>query len=134
MLHWDMATVMPDGGRPARAEQLATLGVVCHEILTDAETGDLLDQAEEEASGLDALAARQPRRDAAQLHPCDGARFRAGRGDEQGLHRLRGGVARGAAQGGLRRGLPAAVGGAEPDARGGDGQGREARLHAPTKR
>ena len=28
MLHWDMATVMPDGGRPARAEQLATLSVV----------------------------------------------------------------------------------------------------------
>jgi len=52
MLHWDMATVMPDGGRPARAEQLATLGVVCHEILTDAETGAALDQAEEEASGL----------------------------------------------------------------------------------
>ena len=53
MLHWDMATVMPDGGRPARAEQLATLGVVCHEILTDAETGDLLDQAEGEAPPLD---------------------------------------------------------------------------------
>src|SRR5688500_20240267 len=52
MLHWDMATVMPDGGRPARAEQLATLGVVCHEILTDAETGALLDQADGEAAGL----------------------------------------------------------------------------------
>ena len=52
MLHWDMSAVMPDGGRPARAEQLATLGVVCHEILTDAETGALLDQAEAEASGL----------------------------------------------------------------------------------
>ena len=52
MLHWDMATVMPDGGRPARSEQLATLGVVCHEILTDAETGALLGQAEEEAAGL----------------------------------------------------------------------------------
>jgi carboxypeptidase Taq len=54
MLHWDMSTVMPDGGRPARAEQLATLGVVCHEILTDPETGALLDQAEGEAAGLDA--------------------------------------------------------------------------------
>ncbi|HXD02745.1 MAG TPA: carboxypeptidase M32 [Novosphingobium sp.] len=52
MLHWDMSTVMPDGGRPARAEQLATLGVVCHEILTEAETGALLDQAEGEAGGL----------------------------------------------------------------------------------
>jgi carboxypeptidase Taq len=52
MLHWDMATVMPDGGRPARSEQLATLGVVCHEILTAAETGALLDQADGEAGGL----------------------------------------------------------------------------------
>jgi carboxypeptidase Taq len=52
MLHWDMSTVMPDGGRPARAEQLATLGVVCHEILTDPETGALLDEAEGQAGGL----------------------------------------------------------------------------------
>jgi carboxypeptidase Taq len=52
MLHWDMSTVMPDGGRSARAEQLATLGVVCHEILTDPVTGDLLDQAESEAASL----------------------------------------------------------------------------------
>jgi len=52
VLHWDMSTVMPDGGRPARAEQLATLGVVCHEILTEAETGALLDSAEGEAGAL----------------------------------------------------------------------------------
>jgi len=52
MLYWDMSTVMPDGGRPARAEQLATLGVVCHEILTEAATAELLDQAEGEAGGL----------------------------------------------------------------------------------
>jgi len=52
MLHWDMSTVMPDGGRSARAEQLATLGVVCHEILTEPETGALLDQAEDEAGAL----------------------------------------------------------------------------------
>ena len=72
MLHWDMATVMPAGGRPARAEQLATLDVVCHEMLTDAETADLLDQAEEEAAGLDPWQrANLPRCGA--LHPCDGA-------------------------------------------------------------
>ena len=34
-LHWDSATVMPEGGADARAEQLAALKVVCHEILTD---------------------------------------------------------------------------------------------------
>ncbi|HET6620194.1 MAG TPA: carboxypeptidase M32, partial [Dongiaceae bacterium] len=52
MLHWDMSTMMPDGGRPARAEQLAALGVICHEILTDAKTGDLLDAAEAENGAL----------------------------------------------------------------------------------
>jgi carboxypeptidase Taq len=52
MLHWDMSAMMPDGGRPARAEQLATLGVVCHEILTDPLTGELLDQAEAAAARL----------------------------------------------------------------------------------
>jgi carboxypeptidase Taq len=52
MLHWDMSTMMPDGGRPARAEQLAALGVICHEILTDAKTGDLLDAAEAEKGAL----------------------------------------------------------------------------------
>ena len=46
MLHWDMATVMPDGGRSARAEQLATIEVICHEVLTAPETADLLDSAE----------------------------------------------------------------------------------------
>ncbi|WP_119300351.1 carboxypeptidase M32 [Dongia deserti] len=52
MLQWDLSTVMPDGGRPARAEQLATLDVVCHEILTDPLTGDLLDEADAEAANL----------------------------------------------------------------------------------
>ncbi len=46
MLHWDMATVMPDGGRSARAEQLATIEVICHEVLTAPETAHLLDSAE----------------------------------------------------------------------------------------
>lgn len=53
MLHWDMATVMPDGGRSARAEQLATIEVVCHEMLTAPETSDLLDSAELGKGGLD---------------------------------------------------------------------------------
>ncbi|HEX6840598.1 MAG TPA: carboxypeptidase M32, partial [Stellaceae bacterium] len=35
VLHWDAATLMPTGGAAARAEQLATLKVVCHEGLTD---------------------------------------------------------------------------------------------------
>lgn len=42
MLHWDMAAVMPEGGHDSRAEQLATLNVIAHEMLTSTETADLL--------------------------------------------------------------------------------------------
>jgi carboxypeptidase Taq len=42
LLHWDSATVMPQGGAAARAEQLAALKVVCHEILTDPALPELL--------------------------------------------------------------------------------------------
>ncbi len=45
VLQWDSAVLMPEGGAAARAEQLATVKVVCHEILTDAAMGDLLDGA-----------------------------------------------------------------------------------------
>jgi carboxypeptidase Taq len=41
VLHWDSATLMPPGGAMARAEQVATLKVVCHEVLTDAALPDL---------------------------------------------------------------------------------------------
>ncbi len=51
MLHWDMAAVMPEGGHESRAEQLATLNVISHELLTAAETSDLLALAQD--SGLD---------------------------------------------------------------------------------
>ena len=52
MLHWDMATVMPDGGRSARAEQLATIEVICHETLTAPDTEDLLHAAEAKGDAL----------------------------------------------------------------------------------
>jgi carboxypeptidase Taq len=48
MLHWDSATYMPGGGARARAEQLATLKVVCHEILCDRALPDLLAAAAED--------------------------------------------------------------------------------------
>nr|WP_298682075.1 carboxypeptidase M32 [uncultured Dongia sp.] len=51
MLHWDMAAVMPEGGHESRAEQLATLNVISHEMLTSAEMADLLALAGD--SGLD---------------------------------------------------------------------------------
>ncbi len=45
MLHWDLATQMPEGGADARAEQLAALKLVCHEIVNDPALPDLLDGA-----------------------------------------------------------------------------------------
>ncbi len=53
VLQWDMATMMPEGGSEARGEQLATLKVMSHEILTDPALADDLGRAESE-TGLDA--------------------------------------------------------------------------------
>jgi carboxypeptidase Taq len=52
VLHWDTATMMPEGGAEGRAEQLATLRVICHELLTDPSLPDLLAGAE--GDGADA--------------------------------------------------------------------------------
>lgn len=52
MLSWDMATMMPAGSAQARAEHLAAIKVLCHELLTDPEMSDLLAAAEAEV-GLD---------------------------------------------------------------------------------
>jgi len=53
VLEWDLQTLMPPGGAEARTEQLATLSVMAHELLTDARTGELLERAAE-PDGLDA--------------------------------------------------------------------------------
>ena len=45
MLHSDMSAMMPEGGHSSRAEQLAALDVVSHEMLTASATGDLLAEA-----------------------------------------------------------------------------------------
>ncbi len=52
MLQWDLAVMMPEGGREARAEEVATLRVLAHELLTDARAAALLDEAEEGAAAL----------------------------------------------------------------------------------
>jgi carboxypeptidase Taq len=52
MLRWDGATMMPPGGSGARAEQLATLRVLMHEMLTASEIGDLLTAADGEEEGI----------------------------------------------------------------------------------
>lgn len=53
MLQWDWAAMMPLGGADARAEQLAELDILRHELMTAPELGDLLNRAEQDAGALD---------------------------------------------------------------------------------
>lgn len=53
MLHWDMAAMMPEGGAEARAEQLAFLAGLSHDMLSDEKVKDLLDEAESEVDALE---------------------------------------------------------------------------------
>jgi carboxypeptidase Taq len=46
ILGWDHSAMMPSGGAGARAEQVSTLEVMAHEILTAAEMPELFDQAQ----------------------------------------------------------------------------------------
>ena len=50
VLNWDRAAMMPPGGSRARAEQLAHLHAVRHGILAPAETGDLIEEAANDAT------------------------------------------------------------------------------------
>lgn len=54
ILGWDAQTSMPQGAAEGRAEQLAQLRVITHEILTAAETGDLIAQASDDEAALGA--------------------------------------------------------------------------------
>ena len=51
ILDWDSQTIMPAGAAPGRAEQLATLKVLAHELMTAPDMGDLLDRAAGELAG-----------------------------------------------------------------------------------
>jgi len=53
ILSWDRSTMMPDGASEDRADQLATLGVIAHGMISAPEMPDLLARAEEGAAGLD---------------------------------------------------------------------------------
>jgi carboxypeptidase Taq len=48
VLHWDMSTMMPEGGAEARAEQMATLKSMSHDLLTRPQMAEWLDEAAEE--------------------------------------------------------------------------------------
>lgn len=52
LLHWDLEAVMPDGAAGSRSEQLSTMKVIRHELLTDSEIGELIERAR--AEDLDA--------------------------------------------------------------------------------
>ena len=54
ILNWDRSTMMPDGASDDRADQLATLGVISHEMMVAPDMPDLLARAEEGRSTLDA--------------------------------------------------------------------------------
>lgn len=53
VLHWDMNTYMPDGGAPARGEQLETLTRIRHQMFIDEETSQLLEDAKVEIGSAD---------------------------------------------------------------------------------
>ncbi|WP_375455036.1 carboxypeptidase M32 [uncultured Methylobacterium sp.] len=53
ILGWDCQTLMPDGAADGRADQLAVLRGLAHELLTSAETADALAAAEQSAGDLD---------------------------------------------------------------------------------
>jgi len=46
ILNWDQEVMMPEGGTPARSQQLSALSAMSHELLTDEETGEYLDALE----------------------------------------------------------------------------------------
>lgn len=52
VLGWDQQTYMPPGGARARAEQMATLSRLAHELFITQETGELLQKAAEEVADL----------------------------------------------------------------------------------
>ena len=53
ILNWDRSTMMPDGASEDRADQLATLGVIAHEIISAPDMPELLSRAEERKGALD---------------------------------------------------------------------------------
>jgi carboxypeptidase Taq len=47
VLNWDQEVMMPEDGTPARSQQLSALSAVSHELLTDDEMGEYLDELED---------------------------------------------------------------------------------------
>ncbi|MFB6197446.1 MAG: carboxypeptidase M32, partial [Halobacteriaceae archaeon] len=47
VLGWDQQVTMPEGGTPARSQQLSTLSGIRHDLLTEDKVGDWLDELED---------------------------------------------------------------------------------------
>jgi carboxypeptidase Taq len=66
VLSWDQETYMPEAGSPTRAEQMARIAGLAHEMFISSETGRLLDEARASDSpkaGIDEDVVRVTRRD-----------------------------------------------------------------------
>lgn len=53
ILGWDQATIMPEGSADGRAEQIATLSVMRHELVVDPEVADGIAQAKQDFAAQD---------------------------------------------------------------------------------
>ncbi|QCC52324.1 carboxypeptidase M32 [Halapricum salinum] len=64
VLSWDQQVMMPEGGAPARSQQLSTLSGLQHELLTDEAVGDALEAlADADLSDEQAAVVREIRRE-----------------------------------------------------------------------
>ena len=64
VLGWDQQVMMPEGGTPARSKQLSALSSVHHDMVTDDETGELLDElADADLTDEQAAVVREIRRE-----------------------------------------------------------------------
>jgi carboxypeptidase Taq len=63
LLSWDQQVMMPGGGTPARSKQQSALSAVRHDLLTDEELGDLLDELDGDVTGDRAAVVREVRRE-----------------------------------------------------------------------
>ncbi|MCP4205471.1 MAG: carboxypeptidase M32, partial [Shimia sp.] len=53
LLNWDQQTNMPPGGAPARANQLATLSKLSHQMFVSDEMGELIEAAARDVAQMD---------------------------------------------------------------------------------
>ena len=62
-LTWDQRVMMPEAGTPARSKQLSTLSTLHHELVTDEQLGELLDELDGSLEGERAAVVREVRRE-----------------------------------------------------------------------